>query len=142
MELQGKIIAALPERSGVSARVNGKCRSLCSKHLMLSTLARWCSTSLAQSVCSVLIFRSDRQCSWLSILMPVSIMVAGSTLSVPSTFVRWMLLSQWLLRLLMQCLFLLLRLWVLLPLLLLLRKRLLIVQTTCHSNPTHIRFPF
>jgi hypothetical protein len=53
-----------------------------------------------------------------------------------------MLLSQSLLRLLMLCLFLLLRLWVLLPLLLLLRKRLLIVQTTCHSNPTHIRFSF
>ena len=84
MELQGKVIAVLPERSGVSARGEWKAQSfVIETHeqyqrncaLMFSELIVWLSST----------FRVVRNFWFLSILMLTSIRAVGSTASVPGT---------------------------------------------------------
>lgn len=84
MELQGKVIAVLPERSGVSARGEWKAQSF-----VIETHEQYpkklCFDVSEQTVWLSSTFRVVRNSWFLSILMLTSIRAVGSTASVPGT---------------------------------------------------------
>lgn len=84
MELQGKVIAVLPERSGVSQRGEWKAQSY-----VIETHEAYpkklCFDVLAQTVWLSSIFRVVKRFWFPSILMLTSIRVVGSTVSAHGT---------------------------------------------------------
>ncbi len=80
MELQGKVIAVLPERSGVSARGEWKAQSF-----VIETHEQYpkklCFDVLEQTVLLSSTSRVVRNFWFLSIWMHTNIMVVGSTVS-------------------------------------------------------------